>query len=117
MESGAPLRIGLVCSYSVGVPGGVQGQVLGLARVLRSMGHEARVLAPCDGPPRATWVTPPGNSWPTAAKGSTAPLAPAPSCSLRTIRALREGDFDVLPLHEPLVPGPSMTALWLDIAP
>jgi len=111
------LRIGLVCAYSVGVPGGVQGQVMALARVLRRMGHEARVLAPCDGPPPATFVTPLGNSIPTAANGSVAPVAPDPSCVLRTIRALRDEEFDVLHLHEPLAPGPTMTTLFLDIAP
>ncbi len=111
------LRIGMVCPYSVGVPGGVQGQVMGLARVLRRMGHEVRVLAPCDGPPPATFVTPLGNSIPTAANGSVAPIAPDPSCALRTIRALRDEAFDVLHLHEPLAPGPTMTSLFLDIAP
>jgi phosphatidyl-myo-inositol alpha-mannosyltransferase len=112
-----PLRIGLVCPYSLTVPGGVQGQVLGLARVLRQMGHEARVLGPCDGPPPATFVTPLGNSIPTAANGSIVPLAPDPSCALRTIRALRDEDFDVVHVHEPMAPGPTQTTLLLDLAP
>ena len=56
------MRIGLVCPYSLTVPGGVQGQVLGLGRALRSLGHEARVLAPCDGPPPDACVTPLGKS-------------------------------------------------------
>jgi len=111
------LRIGIVSPYSLTIPGGVQAQVLGLARVLRSMGHEARVLGPCDGPPPATWVTPLGNSIPTAANGSVVPLAPDFSAALRTIRALRDEDFDVLHLHEPLVPGPSMTSLVMHPAP
>lgn len=112
-----PLRIGLVCPYSVGVPGGVQGQVMGLARALRRMGHEARVLAPCDGPPPATWVTPLGNSIPTAANGSVAPVAPDPACALRTIRAIRDEAFDVLHLHEPMAPSVTVTALIVDLAP
>jgi len=33
------MRVGLVCPYSLAVPGGVQAQVLGLARVLRGLGH------------------------------------------------------------------------------
>ena len=45
------MRVGLVCPYSLTLPGGVQAQVLGLARVLRARGIEARVLGPCDGPP------------------------------------------------------------------
>ena len=46
---GEPLRVGMVCPYSLSVPGGVQQQVLGLGRELRRMGVEVRVLAPCDG--------------------------------------------------------------------
>ncbi len=111
------MRIGLVCPYSLTVPGGVQGQVLGLARALRARGHETRVLAPCDGPPPDTSVTPLGNSIPTAVNGSVAPLAPDPSAALRTMRALRDEEFDVLHLHEPLAPGPTMTALLLHSAP
>ena len=99
------------------VPGGVQAQVLGLARELRRIGHEVRVLAPCDGPPPEPFVTPLGNSLPTAANGSVAPLAPDPSAALRTIRALNDEAFDVIHLHEPIVPGPTVTALLLKLAP
>ena len=111
------LRIGLVCPYSLSIPGGVQSQVLGLARELRRQGHEARVLAPCDGPPPAAFVTPLGDSLPTAANGSIAPLAPDPAAALRTIRALNDEQFDVLHVHEPLAPGPSMTTLNVHPAP
>jgi phosphatidylinositol alpha-mannosyltransferase len=104
------VRIGLVCPYSLTLPGGVQGQVLGLARSLRAAGHEARVLGPCDGPPPDAGVTPLGACVPLAANGSVAPIAPDLPCALRTIRALRDEDFDVVHLHEPLVPGPCMTA-------
>ena len=111
------MRIGLVCPYSLTIPGGVQGQVLGLARTLRGMGHEVRVLAPCDGPPPDAGVTPLGRSVPLAANGSVAPIAPDPSCALRTIRALRDEDFDVVHLHEPMVPGPCLTTLLFSSAP
>jgi phosphatidylinositol alpha-mannosyltransferase len=111
------VRIGLVCPYSLTVPGGVQGQVLGLARAMRSIGVDARVLGPCDGPPPDASVTPLGNSVPTAANGSVAPIAPDFSCALRTIRALRDEDFDVVHLHEPLVPGPTLTALTFTESP
>jgi phosphatidylinositol alpha-mannosyltransferase len=105
------MRIAQICPYSLSVPGGVQGQVLGLARALRELGHEARVLAPCDGPPPDSMVTPLGKSVPTAVNGSIAPIAPDPACALRTIHALRNENFDVLHLHEPLSPGPTFTAL------
>jgi phosphatidylinositol alpha-mannosyltransferase len=111
------VRVGLVCPYSLTVPGGVQLQVLGLARALRAQGHDARVLAPSDGPPPDPGVTPLGNSIPTAANGSVAPIAPDPSAQLRLLRAFRDEDFDVLHLHEPMVPGPAMTTCVVKPAP
>ena len=111
------MHIGLVCPYSLSVPGGVQAQVLGLARTLRGLGEDVRVLAPCDGPPPDAGVTPLGKSVPTASNGSIAPLAPDPAAALRTIRALRDEAFDVVHLHEPLAPGPTMTTLLFRNAP
>lgn len=107
----------MLCPYSLTTPGGVQGQVMGLARELRRMGHEVRVLGPCDGAPPDTFVTPLGDSLPTAANGSIAPLAPDPSASLRTIRVLKDEEFDILHLHEPLSPGPTFTSLVMQMAP
>jgi phosphatidylinositol alpha-mannosyltransferase len=95
----------------------VQGQVLGLGRALRQLGHEVRVLGPCDGPPPDAGVTPLGSSVPTAANGSVAPLAPDPSAQLRIIRAIRDEGFDVVHLHEPLAPGVGMTATLFADAP
>lgn len=107
------LRIGMVCPYSLSVPGGVQQQVLSLSSTLTRRGHNVRILAPCDGPPPRSNVTPLGNSLPTSANGSVAPLAPDAASALRTIRALRDERFDVVHLHEPLAPGPTLTALTL----
>lgn len=90
---------------------------MGLARALRRMGHEVRVLGPCDGAPPDSFVTPIGESLPTVANGSIAPLAPDPSAALRTIRVLRDEQFDVLHIHEPLTPGASITALVMRTAP
>jgi len=91
--------------------------VLGLGKALRDLGVDARVLGPCDGPPPDTYVTPLGNSIPTANNGSMAAIAPDPSAALRTIRALRDERFDVVHLHEPLAPGPPLTALVFGVGP
>ena len=107
----------MVSPYSLTLPGGVQGQTLGLARSLRELGHEVRVLGPCDGPPPDPGVTPLGVSIPTPANGSMAPIAPDPSAQLRTIRALRDERFDVVHLHEPLAPGVTQTALLFKSQP
>ncbi len=111
------MRIGLVCPYALTRPGGVQEQVLGLARALRSAGHDVRVLGPCDGAPPDPGVTPLGNSVPIEANGSIAGLAPDPAAQLRTLRALWDESFDVVNLHEPFAPGPTHTALLVDDAP
>ena len=105
------MRVGMICPYSLTIPGGVQAQVLGLAAALRDLGHVVQVLAPCDGPPPEAAVTPLGKSIPFATNGSVAPIAPDPSAAVRTIRALRSEQFDVVHVHEPLVPGPSLTAV------
>ncbi len=111
------VRVGLVSPYSLSLPGGVQGQVLGLARALRSHGHHVRVLGPCDGAPPEVGITPLGNSVPTAANGSMAPVAPDPSNALRTLAALRDEQFDVVHLHEPIAPGCTVTTLVWGGAP
>ncbi|MGI9602267.1 MAG: glycosyltransferase family 4 protein, partial [Acidimicrobiales bacterium] len=111
------MRVGMVCPYSLTLPGGVQSQVLALARAMRGQGVHVRVLGPCDGPPPDAGVTPLGNSLPAAANGSMAPVAPDPSAQLRLITALRDEDFDVLHVHEPLSPGASMTTLLVHPAP
>lgn len=111
------MHIGLICPYSLTMPGGVQSQVLALARALRHRGHSVRVLAPCDGPPPDAGVTPLGLSLPASANGSIAPVAPDPSAQLRVIRAMRDEAFDVIHLHEPIAPGPTITALLTRPAP
>lgn len=107
----------MISPYSLSIPGGVQAQVLGLSRELRRIGVEVRVLGPCDGPPPEPFVTPLGDSLPTAANGSIAPLAPDPSAALRTLWALRDEDFDIIHVHEPMAPGPPITAVTLHPAP
>ena len=62
-------------------------------------------------------MTPLGVSIPTAANGSMAAIAPDPAAALRTLRCLRDENFDVVHLHEPLVPGPVLTALVSSDAP
>ena len=107
----------MISPYSLSVPGGVQNQILALAKSIRKLGTDVRVLGPCDGPPPDTGITPLGNSLPTATNGSIAPLAPDAAAQLRVIRALRDEQFDVLHVHEPLAPGPTITSIVLKQSP
>ncbi len=111
------MRVGLICPYSMSIPGGVQNQVLGLGRAFRSRGCEVRVLAPTDGPPPEPWITSLGPTLLNPSNGSVAPVAPNPPTQLRAIRALWDDDFDVVHVHEPLCPGPTVTAVVMKTAP
>jgi phosphatidyl-myo-inositol alpha-mannosyltransferase len=102
-----PLRIGIVCPYSLDVPGGVQSHVLDLARALIRLGHEVSVLAPADDerppgdPPLPAFVTPAGRAVSVPYNGSVARVTFGPVSYARVRRWLAEHDFDVLHLHEP----------------
>jgi len=101
----------LSCPYSLTMFGGVQGQVLGLARALRELGVDARIVAPCDGPPPEPGIITVGPSTRVPSNGSVAPIAAGRAVARRTIEALRTFQPDVLHLHEPLSPGPNHAAL------
>ena len=102
------LRIALVCPYSLSRPGGVQGQVMGLARDLGSDGHRVTVFAPIDDvadTPEGIDLVVSGSSVPLPSNGSRAPVSVSPRSATRAVRALRLGRFDVVHVHEPFSPG------------
>ena len=107
------MRIGLVCPYALDVPGGVQNHVRDLAETLLKWGHEASVLAPADeGAQLPSYVVPAGRAVPIPFNGSVARLVFGPVSAARVRRWIREGDFDVLHIHEPNAPSVSLLALW-----
>jgi phosphatidylinositol alpha-mannosyltransferase len=112
------VRIGIVCPYSLDVPGGVQSHVLDLARALRRIGHEVDVLAPADeDSPVPDFVTPTGRALGIPYNGSVARLSFGPVSFARARRWIREHDFDVLHLHEPTAPSLAMLALMVADGP
>ncbi|GAA1321908.1 glycosyltransferase family 4 protein [Pseudonocardia xinjiangensis] len=99
---GPPLRIGIVCPYSLDVPGGVQAHVVGLAGALEDLGHSVSVLAPAgDDTPVPTFVTPTGRAMGVPYNGSVARVSFGPVTYARARRWLAGNSFDVLHLHEP----------------
>ncbi len=112
------MRVGLVCPYSLDVPGGVQNHVRDLAEVLIEMGHQVSVLAPADDDtPVPPYVVPAGRAVPVPYNGSVARLAFGPLSAARVRRWIREGGFDVLHIHEPATPSLSLLALWAATGP
>src|ERR687893_2013110 len=100
------MRIGLVCPYQWDVPGGVQYHVRDLAQTLRGMGHHVEVLTPAEREESLTdpWITFAGRTVPVPYNGSMASLQFGPVSATRVRRWLREGNFDVVHVHEPAPP-------------
>ncbi len=105
------MKVLMVSPYSLSRPGGVQSQVLGLVRELRKLGVDTRIAAPCDGPPPVPGVITVGESTLWENNGSVAPIATGAPVARRTIDALALFEPDVVHLHEPMVPGPSLSIL------
>ena len=112
------MRIGLVSPYSFDVPGGVQSHVRDLAEELIRLGHDVSVLAPADDddalPP---YVVPAGRAVPVPYNGSVARLSFGLLSASRVRRWIREGEFDVLHVHEPASPSLGLLACWAAIGP
>lgn len=107
------MRIGIVCPYSLDAPGGVQVHVTDLAARLIAQGHEVSVLAPADeDTPVPDFVEATGRSIAVRYNGSVARLAFGPVTARRVHAWLEDGDFDVLHIHEPLIPSVGLIALW-----
>jgi phosphatidyl-myo-inositol alpha-mannosyltransferase len=107
------LRIGIVCPYDWAVPGGVKTHVRDLAETLMSMGHFVSVLAPVDDDVELeSYVVSAGSSLAIPYNGSVARIKFDPKAFARTRQWLREGQFDVLHIHEPTTPSPSVIAAW-----
>lgn len=113
------LTIALICPYSLARIGGVQNQVLELAGWLTGQGHRVHLLAPDAPSPEslarnglpAQVHTSSGRSLAVGFNGSTAPIGPGGAGVTR--RWLRQVRPDVVHVHEPMVPGPALTATRL----
>lgn len=113
------LKVGMVCPYTWDVPGGVQQHTRDLAEALISLGHQVSVIAPCDTEPSLghDYLVSAGHAIPVPYNGSVARLSFGFHSANRVRRWLREGDFDVLHLHEPAAPSLSLIAAWLADVP
>lgn len=111
------MKIAELCPYSLSVPGGVQGQVIALTRAMRRLGHEVEIIAPCDDLPSTESVRNIGRSIRFPANGSRAPVGILPRSLIKTAAMVRDGDYDVIHIHEPFAPGPSLVGLMASEVP
>ncbi len=111
------MKIGIVNPYSWDVPGGVGFHIRDLALKLRLRGHDVRVLTPSTSDDLPEWITSAGSSVSIPFNGSVANISIKPKALARTRRWLADNDFDVVHVHEPVVPSVSMAAAMLSSAP
>ncbi|MGZ3609871.1 MAG: glycosyltransferase family 4 protein [Ktedonobacteraceae bacterium] len=108
------MKIGLVSPYDWSYPGGVRDHVWHLANEFIAKGHDVRIMAPASGPKgRLTekYILKMGWTTPIPINGSIARIMLDPSIALRVRRVLQREHFDIIHVHEPLVPGLSQTVL------
>jgi phosphatidylinositol alpha-mannosyltransferase len=115
------MRIALVSPYSWTYPGGVTRHIEALQEELSSLGHDVRVLAPVDPPDRRSvrrhrgavpqerelpgWLVPLGRTMGFPANGAVSNLTMPYGPNVHALREeLRTGGYDVVHLHEPVVP-------------
>jgi phosphatidyl-myo-inositol alpha-mannosyltransferase len=105
------VRLGLVCPYEWTVPGGVGNHVRALAGELRRCGHRVDVLAPAERPVAEPGFVGLGGSLAVPYNGSVARIAFGPRALHRVRRAVRQGGYDLLHVHEPLSPSVGLLAV------
>ncbi|WP_062215516.1 glycosyltransferase family 4 protein [Streptomyces sp. NBRC 109706] len=107
------MRIGIVCPYSWDVPGGVQFHVRDLAEHLIERGHHVSVLAPADeDTPLPPYVVSAGRAVSVPYNGSVARVNLGLMSVSKVRRWVHDGDFDVLHIHEPVVPSLGLLTCW-----
>jgi phosphatidyl-myo-inositol alpha-mannosyltransferase len=112
------LRVGLVCPYAWDIPGGVQAHILDLAETLQGMGHEVSVLTPAEDPESLpAYAVYGGRPRAVPYNGSVARLTMGVQATNRVRKWIREGEFDVVHVHEPLAPSLSLLACWVGRGP
>src|SRR5262249_42069620 len=108
------MKIGLVSPYDYPYPGGVTKHITHLAENFVRLGHDVRIIAPSSG--GATQlvrqgVLVVGKPVGVPASGSVARISMSLRLSGRVKEILRREQFDIVHLHEPLMPTLPITVL------
>ena len=112
------MRVGIVCPYAWNIPGGVQSHIRDLAEALIELGHSVSVITTADeGVPLPDYVVAAVKPVAVPYNGSVARVSLGPVSANRVRRWIKEGDFDVLHVHEPTAPSLSMLACWIASGP
>jgi phosphatidylinositol alpha-mannosyltransferase len=109
------LRIAQVSPYDFAHLGGVQRHIASLSRELQTRGHELSILAPCTSDDPAVDIGDVdlrtfGRSVPIPTAGSVARISFSVWHEWRLKNMLEEEQFDIVHIHEPLMPMFALTA-------
>ena len=109
------MRIAQVSPYDFAHPGGVQRHIASLSRELQNRGHEVTILAPCTRDEPAVDVGNVelrtfGRSVPVPTAGSIARISVSVWHEWRLKSTLENEQFDIVHIHEPLMPMFALTA-------
>jgi len=105
--------VGIVCPYAWDVPGGVRSHVADLALTLMARGFDVSVLAPVEDPDTLPdYVFDGGRPTAVSYNGSVARMSFGVRATRRVRQWIREGNFDVVHIHEPVAPSSSLLTCW-----
>jgi phosphatidylinositol alpha-mannosyltransferase len=107
------MKIALVSPYDFAYPGGVTNHISSLEHYLTLMGHEVKVIAPAS---KAVTIfgdrfIPIGRPRPVPASGSICRVTISPRLASCVKPVLEREKFDIIHLHEPLMPTLCITVL------
>ena len=104
----------MVSPYDYPYPGGVVKHIFYLDKEFRRLGHDVRIIAACsdevgDVPPQVIKVS--GSIVHIPAAGSVARITLSPRVYRRVKKILKQEQFDVIHLHEPMTPALPLAVL------
>ena len=113
------MKIALVSPYDFAFPGGVVNHISCLEHHLTRMGHEVKIIAPAS---KAIHTfgdrfIPVGKPRPIPVSGSIARITLSPWLSSRISAVLEQEKFDIIHLHEPMMPMLCTTVIRLSNTP
>lgn len=108
------MKIALVSPYDYPYPGGVVKHIFNLDKEFRRLGHDVRIIAACsedvgDVPQQVIKVS--GSIAHIPFSGSVARITLSPRVYRRVKKILKQEQFDVIHLHEPLTPALPLAVL------
>ncbi len=112
------MHVGLVCPYAWDTPGGVAVHINDLRNALIRLGHTAEILAPAEDETKLPdFVTNGGKPIAIRSNGSVAKVNFGPGPAAKARRWIKEGDFDILHVHEPAGPTLAILSIWVADGP